>query len=198
MTGSSNDTRDHALQQRIVARTQHCLQHCAALCRNRRVALPRPEVRFDLRGSTAGQCVWVRGSAPLLRFNLSMAARQPDRFVTTTVAHEVAHLVTTACHGHVRPHGKEWRAVMRHLGIAAPQRCHDYALDERELRKQRRWPYHCDCGTHHISTTRHNRVERATASYLCRRCGSALRAGEHPHRTSARTVSADSQSADDQ
>jgi SprT protein len=174
--GSSNAD----LRSRIIARVERCLAQSMPLCRRSGVPLPQPEVRFDLHGLAAGQCLWQRRGTPVLRFNLSLAGRHPNDFVTTTVAHEVAHLITIACHGRTPPHGAEWRAVMRHLGISDPQRCHRYAVEESGLRRQRRWAYVCDCREHQLSTTRHNRIWRDQAEYLCRCCGSRLRpaAGE--------------------
>ncbi|MDJ0741260.1 MAG: SprT-like domain-containing protein [Gammaproteobacteria bacterium] len=162
------------LQRRIAQRVRQCLVACQVLAGRDGVVLPAPEVRFDLRGRAAGQCRWRRGHRPQLRFNLAIAARQPDAFVATTVAHEVAHLVVLACHGPARPHGPEWRAAMQHLGIADPRRCHDYDVPLHDVRRQRRWPYRCACSEHELSTTRHRRVAQRRAEYRCRRCGSAL------------------------
>ena len=64
---------------------------------------------------------------------------------------------------------------MAFLGIADATRCHDYALDESSVRRQRRWDYACACARHELSTTRHNRIQARGAQYHCRRCGEALR-----------------------
>lgn len=170
---SDADTTD-ALRQRITTYAGHCLGQCSSLCARYRCRVPRPDIRFDLRGQAAGQAIWHRHGSPVLRFNLELALRHVDDFIATTVPHEVAHLVVAACHGRVRPHGHEWQAVMRFLGIAQPRRCHDYAVTDHPVRRQHRWPYACACATHQLSTTRHNRVQKGTAGYVCRRCGNAL------------------------
>jgi len=160
---------------RIGQRTQQLLQAAAPLCRSYGAPLPDPLIRFDLRGQSAGQVQWHAGRKPLLRYNLDIARRHETDFLTTTVAHEVAHLVTAACHGRTRPHGSEWRAVMRLLGIESPQRCHQYALDEVVVKRQRRWRYLCNCRNHELSTTRHKRMQDGTTRYHCRICGTVLR-----------------------
>lgn len=165
---------DRELRQAITARADECLLRCATLCGALRRLRRRHEIRFDLRGQAAGQCVWRPGRAPLLRFNLALARCHPQDFLATTVAHEVAHLATVACHGRVRPHGPEWQAMMRHLGIATPQRCHDYAIEKAAVRRQRRWDYRCDCRLHQVTTTRHKRMQEQGMKYLCRHCGGAL------------------------
>lgn len=172
MGGLASD--NHALRHAIALRADECLQQCATLYRAARRGSQYPEIRFDLRGQTAGQCVWRPRKPPLLRFNMALAERHPEDFLTTTVAHEVAHFVTAACYGKVRPHGVEWQAVMRHLGISSPSRCHTYQIDEGSVRQQRRWDYQCDCRTHQVSTTRHKRMSEQGRQYLCRQCGSAL------------------------
>jgi SprT protein len=165
---------DTLLTSRIASRVTELLAQAMPLvCRHGRRPL-QPVLRFDLRGQVAGQARWQRGLRPELRFNLGIARRHADDFVRVTVAHEVAHLVTYRCHGHTRPHGPEWQSVMRHFGIADPQRCHDYDVDTGQVRRQRRWHYECRCRVHPLSTTRHHRVQRGDASYHCRHCGQAL------------------------
>ncbi len=168
---------DPALRRLIHRRTMELLAEAEPLCRRHRARLPAPEIRFDLRGQAAGQVQWQRRKA-VLRYNLEIARRHTADFLATTVTHEVAHLVTTACHGRVRPHGEEWRAVMAYFGIDQPSRCHDYTLEEAGIKRQRRWSYRCDCRDHALSTTRHNRARTGSAIYHCRYCGSALRPTE--------------------
>ena len=163
------------LETAIRKRTRKLLQQSASLCASRHAALPDPEIRFDLHGQAAGQFRWRTGERPVLRFNLGIARNHPMDFLATTVTHEVAHLVTAACHGRTRPHGAEWRAVMAFLGIDEPRRCHDYPLAAGVTRQQRRWRYRCDCRDHQLSTTRHNRMGAGTVRYHCRACGSVLR-----------------------
>lgn len=170
MDKSGND-----IATRIVQRTGELLRRTAALCSTHGASPPDPEIRFDLRGQSAGQVQWRAGTKPLLRYNLDIARRHETDFLASTVAHEVAHLVTAACHGRTRPHGSEWRAVMAFLGITDPQRCHRYTLDEAVLKRQRRWRYVCDCRDHELSTTRHKRVQAGATRYHCRVCGTVLR-----------------------
>lgn len=131
-------------------------------------------VRFDLRGRAAGQARFTPAGGMEIRYNLAIATLQPDQFLRETVPHEVAHVVTWLLHGQrVRPHGSEWQAIMRHLGVDHPRRCHDFQMPP--LRRQRKWPYHCACATHQLSTTRHRRAQQGTR-YQCKACGTILHA----------------------
>jgi len=94
------------------------------------------------------------------------------------VPHEVAHVVTTVSCGRVRPHGPEWRAVMRWLGFEEPQRCHRFETPG-GTRSQRRWTYRCDCREHRPWTTRHNRARKGLG-YVYRACGAMLHYHDTP------------------
>jgi SprT protein len=168
------DRQDALLRAEIESTVTACMARCEALARRHGARLPAAEIRFDLGGLAAGQFLWRPGSRPVLRFNLAMARRQPERFISATVAHEVAHLVTACCHRNAAPHGDEWQTVMAHLGIPRASRCHDYAVDETSVRRQRRWRYTCACRQHELSTTRHNRAQNNRAQYHCRHCGGQL------------------------
>jgi len=173
MTAASKD-----IQQLIAGRIRDLLSAAAPLCASHRARVPDPRIRLDLRGQVAGQAIWHADGKSELRFNSDIVQRHRNDFLQHTVAHEVAHLVTVACFGRVRPHGAEWRSVMRHFGIDDPVRCHNYTLDESRLQRQRRWDYVCSCTRHQLSTTRHNRMQRNRARYFCRRCGAALEPAE--------------------
>ena len=168
-----NDDRQ-ALIARIRQRSITLLESAAPLCTTHRVALPDPEIRFDLTGLAAGQAQWRTRQRPLLRFNLAIACAHEPAFLASTVPHEVAHLITAACHGRTRPHGHEWQATMAFVGIEDPSRCHNFTIDENSIRRQRRWAYHCGCSEHELSTTRHNRASSGQAQYYCRRCQTLL------------------------
>ncbi|HEB96614.1 MAG TPA: hypothetical protein ENI96_09325 [Sedimenticola thiotaurini] len=136
--------------------------------------LPRPRVRWDLRGSSAGQARFPAAGDPEIRFNAQLLADNGEAFIARTVPHELAHVVVHLLHrGRARPHGPEWRAVMILFG-ADPKRCHDYDLAQVRQRRMRRFSYRCDCRSHRISAIRHNRMLRGQV-YLCRHCGGALR-----------------------
>jgi SprT protein len=142
-------------------------------------AAPRPEIRFDLRGQSAGQARLSPKGRGLIRFNPWLLLQHGEDFIEQTVAHEIAHCLTFCLYGrNARPHGAEWRQLMKLLG-AAPERCHHYDLGEVPQRQVSRHPYHCGCQEHELSAIRHNRVRKGQR-YLCRRCGGPLQPGRMP------------------
>ena len=173
-TPSNQDESRQALIALIRKRSFELLRKAEPLCKACRVAVPDPEIHFDLRGLAAGQAQWHRHGRSLLRFNLALARNHEQTCLERTVPHEVAHLITAACHGRTRPHGREWQETMAFLGVHEAHRCHDYTVDETDVRRQRRWIYRCACSRHELSTTRHNRVASGKTLYYCRRCQGAL------------------------
>jgi SprT protein len=162
---------DAQQQQQVCATTLECLQHAEGLFDLRHRPIP---VSFDLCGRAAGM-YRVSRRKPLIRYNPYIFSRYFEHGLQVTVPHEVAHYITDRLFGlsNVRPHGKEWRSVMRALG-AEPRASARLDLTDIPLRRQRRFAYRCDCAVHQLSSCRHNRIINKKARYHCRRCGEEL------------------------
>ena len=137
-------------------------------------------VRFDLRGRTAGQFRFRcqgRQQEYAIRYNPWVFAADLAHHQADTVAHEVAHYIVHLLHPRAKPHGREWKALMRHFG-ATPKACTPYDLTGVPLRQQEQHTYRCACPDrlHALSTTRHRRVLQGTR-YLCRNCKAVLTPG---------------------
>ena len=151
----------------MLARVEECL--AAARARWPGAAIPTPKVRFDLRGRAAGQ---AERSGAFIRINAGLLARYPDRIVERTTAHEIAHVVANAVFGeNIRPHGREWRAVMHLFGCEA-SRCHD--METTPVRKVREYPVRCACSRYQFSAVRIRKL-RAGVRYRCPRCRQPVR-----------------------
>ncbi len=168
---SGIDTNEaEALKRRALERTHRLLQLARTYFG---IDIAEPNIRFDLRGKTAGQVRIRDGKVCLVRYNLGLLHRYPEDFVRATVPHETAHLVTLRLFGTgAKPHGPEWRTVMRLFG-AEPMRCHDYDVEGLQARRVRRFRYRCGCRSHQLTSIRHNRVLDGQI-YLCRSCGRPL------------------------
>jgi SprT protein len=134
------------------------------------------EVSFALRGQTAGDAC---GHTGRIRYNEDLLVRYGDRFLEEIVPHEVAHVVVArAFRGRCRPHGEEWREVMRTFGAPA-RSCH--AFETVPARRMKRIPYRCLCPDPHLLTLRaHRRIRRGHAEYRCRLCANVLVWSESP------------------
>ena len=158
-------------RRQVCSATLDCLQRAERLFRLGHKPIP---VRFDLSGCTAGMYRVARREA-VIRYNPYIFARYFEHGLAVTVPHEVAHYITDRLYGiaYVRPHGREWRAVMQALG-AEPRATARFDLSGIPQRRHRRFGYACDCDTHQLSTCRHNRIVAGKARYYCRGCGAEL------------------------
>lgn len=156
-------------------------------CRHYTVEHALPEVDLSLRGRTAGQAVWMESGHRFLRnrphrtqlklrLNPEAYRLAPQYVIDTVIPHEVAHLLVRLLYPQkqVKPHGDEWKNVMREcFGIANPSRTHRLSLTRRR-QVARPYIYRCACGTHHRFTRiRHNRVGKGRV-YFCRSCHEKL------------------------
>jgi len=145
--------------------------------------LPHVPVSFNLRGQTAGMVRYRGGKIKDLRLNLDILnnPKHTDDFIAQTVPHEWAHVIQRVKHGHrdaygrrIKPHGYEWKRIMRELGVEV-KRCHSYEVTK--ARKVRTVAYQCDkCGkTHDFTLVRHNKVVKYGTQYRCGICGGIWR-----------------------
>ncbi len=158
-------------QQQVIERTSDLLQQC----QNHFGRAFKPiDLRFDLRGRSSGMYV-LKHKQRYLRFNPFIFAKYFDDNLATTVPHEVAHYVSDILFGikNIRPHGKEWQAIMHTLGVE-PKVTGNYNLSGIPLKQQRRFAYACGCMTHQLTTTRHNKIITGKARYYCRKCDRQL------------------------
>ena len=106
-----------------------------------------------------------------LRFNHFMYQQNPEEFVETVVPHEVAHIIVYQIYGStVRPHGKEWQAVMLKVYGIRPSRTHSFDVPP----QKQAYEYHCSCQKHQFSKRRHTRAQHGV-EYICKGCRSTLR-----------------------
>jgi SprT protein len=119
------------------------------------------------RGKAAGTAHLQKNE---LRFNHFMYQQNPEEFVSTVVPHEVAHIIVYQIYGDtVRPHGKEWQAVMQKVYGIRPSRTHSFDVPP----QKQPYEYHCSCQKHHFSKRRHTRAQQGV-EYVCRGCRSTL------------------------
>lgn len=127
-------------------------------------ALPFPNVIYKLRGRVAGYATFGTWTIDL---NAALLMQNVDKFIESTVPHEMAHLVcdrvypeahrptgsfTITRRGIRRPkretHGPQWREIMRVMGVVDITRCHSYDTSDTKVMKSnsRIHPWGCPCG----------------------------------------------------
>ena len=137
------------------------------------IKIPRPSVRFDLTGTSAGQSFYAKN---WLRFNLKLAIANEEDFLERTPDHEVAHHIQRHIYGYagVKPHGKEWKKIMIEVFGTPPKRCHNYDVST-TARNTKPYQYNCNCAgkVHAMGSIRHRKVLRG-AVFTCNSCRNEL------------------------
>lgn len=123
-------------------------------------------IDYKITGVIAGKAYYFKNHISL---NAILLDENEEVFIYRTVAHEIAHLVTKKVFKNAKPHGKEWKYIMR-LFNAPTNRCHSYDVSIVSTRKKRKFIYSCDCKKPHIiSVTKHNRALKGH-KYECLEC----------------------------
>jgi len=159
-------------QQLIIAQTKFYIEQAAVFFN---IKSHPVDISFNLKGRAAGMYRVSRHKREI-RYNAYIFSKYFDDNFNTTVPHEVAHYITDIIYGlrNIRPHGKEWKAVMREFNADASVTA-NYDLSGIPLKKQARFTYQCACREHQISSIRHRRVIDNRGKYFCKACKQALR-----------------------
>lgn len=160
-------------QQSLVMSSTHYYINAAANLFNRQ--FPLIPVNFKLTGRAAGM-YHVHRHKRYIRYNPYLFAKYFDDNLRNTVPHEVAHYIADMVYGinNIKPHGREWRAIMRQFGVEARASC-NYDLQGIPHRQHRRFTYQCLCRSYEISTRRHNMIIRGQRCYRCPVCKTDIR-----------------------
>lgn len=128
-----------------------------------------PSLQFDQRGKVAASALLHKN---VIRLNPKLYSANSDYYKKEVIAHELAHLLVHQLYRkRVKPHGIEWQFIMQEVFNLAPNVTHN--LDTKEV-AMATFTYQCKCQTIELSLIRHNKVQRGTQQYICRRCKSPL------------------------
>ncbi|BAJ03655.1 SprT family zinc-dependent metalloprotease [Shewanella violacea] len=129
----------------------------------------RPEINFKLKGKSAGT---AHLQLNLLRFNATLLAENHQAYIDQVIPHEICHLLAYQLYGKVKPHGREWQALMIKIYQLEPATTH--TLNTQSV-AGKTFDYLCSCGSVPLSIRRHNKIVRGETKYRCRRCKQELK-----------------------
>jgi SprT protein len=156
---------DRELQHQTIKQVAHCIQQAE---RYFDVSLPQPKISYQLRGKAAGKAylqLWE------IRLNPVLFSENPDAFINEVIPHEIAHLLCYKLFGRVRPHGKEWQAIMLKVFGVNPNTTHSFDVASVQGKT---FQYRCTCNDYALTIRRHNKVQRQQAAYRCSLCHEQL------------------------
>jgi len=135
----------------------------------------RFHLKFDLKSvASAGMATYKfyhnEMSIRLHKFGLE---KYKDKF-NRTLIHEFAHILQFTNYPNSKPHGREFKMLMRKLG-ESPSRCHNYDLKSTipGYTAKNTFTYRCRCRTFQASKIRHNKILRGH-SYICNVCKATI------------------------
>lgn len=141
------------------------------------------EIAYDLHTIRLGGQAVVKKHTYKMRLHPAALLKYKDQYINDIVVHEYAHLVQLKLYPNSKPHGREWKQIMRFLG-ADPNRCHKFNLDkaleefgagkQSQRRKRKTFTYKCNCNEYQLSSIRHNRVVSGKQTYFCKKCKQTL------------------------
>ena len=175
-----------SMKQRVEAKLRECI---ATAERRYNTQIRFPNIRYDLRGTTAGTATYGTWT---VNFNAVLLAENFEAMLADTVPHEMAHLITDQVYpeAHRRtgemtrtrngvwrrskrsPHGEEWKSVMRVLGCE-PSRTHSFDTTNARVRERTSYAYKCNCcgAELQMGPKRHAKEQRQPGSYTHSSCG---------------------------
>lgn len=102
-----------------------------------------------------------------IRISKHLLENHPEKAMRT-IKHELGHAVADQRHGtRVKPHGREWKAVMAEMNVENPSACHSMQLTEYNYIVKCSNP---DCDVEFGRYRKSKKVKRAN-DYICGKCG---------------------------
>lgn len=158
----------HLLQQRVANHSRMLVAMAKKHWPD--AVIPNIKSTFKLRGHAAGVACTVSNTVD---YNSYLLDKYREAFIGEIVPHEVAHIIASKVYkGYLRPHGREWQAVVLFFG-ATPRATHTF--ETKSARRIKRYSYLCECDQPHFFTARsHRRAQRKYVEYSCQVCKQKL------------------------
>jgi predicted SprT family Zn-dependent metalloprotease len=126
-------------EEQIVALTEALLAQHGLATRHGLPTGPSRVFMGEWRVTFSDKMTWAMGKASYgprkIVYSRPLFSRATELERRETIAHEVAHVITTIVRGHRDVHGPIWRATMRELGYRDARRCHN--VEREDLKKTR-------------------------------------------------------------
>lgn len=165
----ANVSIDSNVRKTLERRTQEVVDYARKVFPT--LQMVNPKVEFFQKTAVAGKAHYFDWK---VSYNEVIAQTNGlDKF-DNTVIHEVAHLVVKKLYPLAKPHGWEFKQVMRTLG-GSGERCHNYDVSAVKTTLARNYVWACGCQKHNVTSRKHTNMMRRPGSYRCKKCGVAVK-----------------------
>jgi SprT protein len=161
-------TVNATIKAQVAAKVAECVAKIEA--RHVGIKMPHINIEYDLHSSrTSGQAIYSKHT---VRFNPTILNLHTEKYLKTTVPHEVAHLAVRQVYGTgVKGHGNEWKHMMQVVLGAAPNRCSEYVIPAGVKLGKVMPKYHYKCSKcykdYHVGGKIHGKIQRGS-TYSCK------------------------------
>lgn len=148
------------------------VQYCYAACEVRYLMDVTDIKMSQAMTRCAGTAKWRKGRG-IITLSAPLWPRMSKQEQKDTTIHETCHIINRHLNTslRVKPHGWEWKALMRRCGIMNPQDQIYHNIDRTGLAKTRpKELYSCACGVKEIGQQRAARHRNGTRTYRCLTC----------------------------
>ena len=184
---NNNQFTENEVKELIVLQSKDIFEKANNIFSDNQILFRHVSILFNLKGCVAGRAY---SRIPYkIKFNLVLAKNNLDDFLINVVGHEIAHLYQRKKYPYSKPHGREFKNVMRLLGYN-PSRCHSYDTSKvKQKRKIVRYVYECTCPInskthyHYMTRKRHEQIQtqveyHGRGLFYCKTCHSFLKYNE--------------------
>lgn len=125
-----------------------------------------------LRPGVAGSARYSKSEVAISEDYLQF---HPEHIFDVTIPHEICHHYVDKYFPRAKQaHGPEFRRLMNILGLKGDTYHSLGVVPGTSGKKQMRIEYKCECKTHQITTTKHNRIVAGKTKYHCLACKTTI------------------------
>lgn len=145
---------------------------------------PRTYISYELKSANilgSHQIKILDGeTVHYIKLNPYLLNELKQQYISEVFVHEYAHAcVHKYCRGSgkkIMPHGKEFKKFCSLFGISdsATSKVANNLTQFSENSTKPMFAYSCDCKTHYLSKTRHNKSQKNGILYRCKNCSAIL------------------------
>lgn len=177
---NNNTFTENEVRELIIIQSKDIFEKANSIFPDNQIFFKHVSILFNLKGCVAGKAY---SQIPRkIKFNLPLAIDNLDDFLVNVVGHEIAHLYQRKIYPCSKPHGKEFKKVMRLLGYD-PTRCHNYDTSKTKQKRMKiRYIYICDCIGKEFKLTERRHEQSLTYykyhqhnPFYCKECGTFLK-----------------------